>query len=72
MQERVRRGERLGTVERAGLEEGSVERGGERRIPPVSCPAEEADGGGSGGGAARRKRRRRRRRSGEGEHRSLE
>jgi hypothetical protein len=69
VQEGVGRGEGLGRVERAGLEEGGVERGGERRVAPPCGSAKEADGGGSGGGAGTSWGRGRGR-SGEREHRS--
>lgn len=55
VEEGVGRDEGLGRVERAGLEEDGVERGGERRVAPPRGPTKEADGGGSGGGAAGRR-----------------
>lgn len=55
LQEGVGRDEGLGRVERAGLEEDGVERGGERRVAPPRGPTKEADGGGSGGGGIGRR-----------------
>jgi hypothetical protein len=73
VQEGVGRCEGLGRVELAGLEEDSVERGGERRVASPCGSTKEADGGGSGGSAATswgRGRGRGRARSGERQHRS--